>query len=311
VEKAEARSRLWGHDHDGAYRQLPVKDPEHAYLLLLTDQGPTLWQHNVLLFGAKGSVWAYNRFGDSLCALARCFLAVSALHYVDDYGGAEPLLENKWGSSASRGPDSAFSSFSGLNTQLGFHMKPSKAQPPALQHRIQGVHLRILHNRALVMPTPQRVTKVLDTVNHAIETNSLPPSTAAELGGKCSYLSTSTYGKVGRAASKPVYARQHSANLPSSQTRHHKYKLTHALHAALVTIQHLLRHSIPRSVQFQPTWQYPTIIYADAFFMMGDKRMKPSGDIPEVWDSAAAPMYRNGWGAVAYVPVQAAEQQNT
>ena len=61
----------WGHDHDGAYRQLPLDDPRQAYVLLLTPEGSTLWSHNVLLFGSAASVWSYNRFGDVLVACSR------------------------------------------------------------------------------------------------------------------------------------------------------------------------------------------------------------------------------------------------
>ena len=50
--------QVWGHDHEGAYRQLPLNLPAMAYVLLLTKAGPTLWRHNVLLFGAVASVWA-------------------------------------------------------------------------------------------------------------------------------------------------------------------------------------------------------------------------------------------------------------
>ncbi len=57
---------IWGHDHDGAYRQLPLAEPSVAYALLITPDGPTLWHQHVLLFGSAASVWAYNRFGDVL-----------------------------------------------------------------------------------------------------------------------------------------------------------------------------------------------------------------------------------------------------
>ena len=77
---------VWGHDHDGAYRQLPLRDPEVAYVLLQTPDGPTLWHHHVLLFGSAASVWAYNRFGDMLTHISRCICGIPVLHYVDDYG---------------------------------------------------------------------------------------------------------------------------------------------------------------------------------------------------------------------------------
>ena len=58
-------------------------------MLLLTPDGPTLWSHNVLLFGWAASVWSYNRFGDILVACSRTMILSPAMHYVDDYGSME------------------------------------------------------------------------------------------------------------------------------------------------------------------------------------------------------------------------------
>ena len=80
---------VWGHDHDGACRQLPLGDRGQAYVLLIAPAGPTLWSHNVLLFGSSASVWGYNRFGDVVVAMSRILLLLPALHYVDDYGSME------------------------------------------------------------------------------------------------------------------------------------------------------------------------------------------------------------------------------
>ena len=116
---------VWGRDHDGAYRQLPLDDTRQAYVLLMTPSGPTLWSHNVLLLGS----WGYNRFGDAMVAIARILLLCPALRYVDDYGSMEPEHH----------ATSGFDSFEQLSGALGYHMKKSKRQPPALQHKIQGV----------------------------------------------------------------------------------------------------------------------------------------------------------------------------
>ena len=88
---------VWGHDHDGAYRQLPLDDPRQAYVLLLTPEGPTLWSHNVLLFGSAASVWSYNRFGDVLVACSRTLVLSPALHYVDDY-----MITGRWRTASRR-----------------------------------------------------------------------------------------------------------------------------------------------------------------------------------------------------------------
>eukprot|EP00971_Amphidinium_carterae_P055268 1089398-Amphidinium_carterae.1 len=96
---------LWNHDHAAAYRQLPLRFPQHAYLVVRTPGGLAIWRQRAVLFGATGSVWAYNRFADALIFLARCLLAIPALHYVDDYGACE----------RHETATSAFSAFSDFN----------------------------------------------------------------------------------------------------------------------------------------------------------------------------------------------------
>ena len=136
---------VWGHDHDGAYRQLPLDNPAVAYVLLITPDGPTLWHHHVLLFGSAASVWAYNRFGDMLTAIARTLACIPVLHYVDDYGSIEP----------NHFAESSFHTFEQLNSLLGFHMKPSKRQPPAHRQRIQGVLIECDLDSVTVAPCPE------------------------------------------------------------------------------------------------------------------------------------------------------------
>ena len=55
--KAAPPVHLWGHDQEGAYRQLPTAGPELSYMLLITEEGVSVWQHVVLVFGATSSVW--------------------------------------------------------------------------------------------------------------------------------------------------------------------------------------------------------------------------------------------------------------
>ena len=166
---------VWGHDHDGAYRQLPLAQPEVAYVLLITPDGPTLWHHHVLLFGSAASVWGYNRFGDALTALARVLTLTPALHYVDDYGAIQP----------NHIATSSFSSFSKLNSLLGFHMKTSKEQPPAPSHKIQGVYIDLSATHATLRPCPDRVRTLSHTLSQCLEQGSMSNDTARRTAGKC------------------------------------------------------------------------------------------------------------------------------
>ena len=141
---------VWGRDHDGAYRQLPLDDPEVAYVLLITPEGPTLWNHNVLLFGSATSVWSYNRFGDIMTSISRVLNFSPVLHYVDDHGSMEP----------DDTAQSSFESFEEFNGVLGFTMKPSKRQPPLRRQRMQGVIIESDYDTIVLSPCPQRAGKV-------------------------------------------------------------------------------------------------------------------------------------------------------
>eukprot|EP00971_Amphidinium_carterae_P319583 6351827-Amphidinium_carterae.1 len=122
---------IWNHDHDAAYnRQLPLRHLQHAYIVI-TSHDPvrdsymaaarcTLWFH-----------WFRLGFANALVFIARCLLAVLALHYVDDYGASERHTTAQ----------SAFDAFERLNSALGFHMKATEAQPPLPSQKVLGPHM--------------------------------------------------------------------------------------------------------------------------------------------------------------------------
>ena len=156
LQRERLQQLVWGHDHDGAYRQLPLEDPEIAYVLLQTPHGPTLWHHHVLLFGSAASVWAYNRFGDVLTHISRCLCGIPVVHYVDDYGSINTEQDAQ----------SSFHTFAQLNSILGFHMKPSKEQRPANEHKIQGVIIQCQTNQISVKPCPHRIQRLLQELHN-------------------------------------------------------------------------------------------------------------------------------------------------
>jgi hypothetical protein len=269
---------VWGHDHEGAYRQLPVREQSQCYLLLHTPQGPTLWRHAALLFGAVSSVWAYNRVGDILVLLARVLLKTPAVHFVDDYGGVEPDTT----------ADSAFSGFSNLNKRLGFKMKPSKEQPPANEHKIQGVLLQIQEDYITVKPTPDRQLKIRHMIQTALTTDRLTPTEAATMAGKLNFLATTVAGRVGRSATKLIYQRQHQLTGNN--------KLTPQLRMALEAILWLTFNAPPRTIPLTNKQHHAVpLVYTDAYFLAGDTRIRAKDHpqtSPHSWD--------NGWGVVIF-----------
>ena len=273
--------QVWGHDHDGAYRQLPLDDPSLAYVLLLTPEGPTLWLHHVLLFGSAASVWSYNRFGDVLTSLSRVLTATPVVHFVDDYGSIQPTTHAM----------SGFQAFGHLNSTLGFHMKTSKEQPPQHEHKIQGVYINTDSTHITIKPCQQRIRQITTALQQAIDTNSLQPSLAQKLAGKCAFTATQLFGKVGRAANRALYDHAFSNHT-------HLDKPTKQGILAMINI---LQHAQPRVAPLVPDTFQPTIIYTDAYYQI-DGVHKRCCDLTEEDLQHAHKDLPNGWGIVVFSP---------
>ena len=102
------------------------------------------------------------------------------------------------------------------------------------------------------------------------------------------FVNQTVFGKVGRAAVAPIYAR-------SSAQSGEKFDLTPGLQAALLATGALLKQVPPRLVPFAAPRAVNCVVYADAFFLEGELRHKAG------WVPANAPMAHshrsaNGWG---------------
>ena len=172
--RSQHHLRIWGHDHDGAYRQLPL------------DQ-PMLWSHNVLLCGSSASVWGYNHFGDSMVAVSRVILLWPTMHYVDDYGSTE-ITPNS---------SSGFTCFEDFNGAIGYNIKASKCQPPAASHKTQGVIISTDADHVALTPCPQRVKRMSEEIRSCLRQDCLDPELAQRMAGKCNFATGRLFGKVG------------------------------------------------------------------------------------------------------------------
>ena len=262
-----------------AYRQCPVKEPSHAFMLLQLPTGTSVWRHSVLPFWAAPSVWHFNRCTDALVWLARCLLLILALHYVDDVGGAEPEP------SAS----SACEAFRQLCDILGIRVKPSKEQLPAFRHKVLGVWLQVCSDYVEVHPDENRVTKVIRALQTSLDEDRLSPEEASRLCGKLVFLRSSMFGMVGRAAMHPLYARFSGGHEQALQ-------LNQGLRSAMTTLISLLRQARPRRIPLHPQKGCASIVYADAYFKLGERLWKVGHASPKHWTRQATTELENGWG---------------
>ena len=275
-------SEVWCQDLWAAYRQFPVRVTSHAFALLLTPAGPTLWRHGVLPFGAASSVWCFNRCVDALTFLARSLLLILVIHFVDDIGCPD----------ARHSAASSFAIFAELCDVLGMRLKPSKVQAPSSKHKLLGVFLEVCLDGILLAPAADRIQKVLQVIQQSLQDDCLEPVVAQRLAGKLNFISSTLFGQAAAAAMKPLYSRAHDRNSQSAS------QLNQPLRSALRSLQTLLRDPSPRWIPFEPASQSSAVLYADAFFELGDTSFGLSDEPPESWFSTSFRRYRNGWGFV-------------
>ena len=163
---------------------MPAGPPEINWVLLRTENGWTLWQHLVALFGPRAAVWIYNRFADALMHIGRVILGVPVLHYVDDFSGVDP------GGVA----DSGFECFEELSDLFNAKLKYSKSQQPDATRELLGVVLGVEDQSAKIFPRPDRREKLIKFIEEAVERNRLRADEAEQLAGKVGFYQTAVFG---------------------------------------------------------------------------------------------------------------------
>ncbi|CAE7654513.1 Dnmt3b [Symbiodinium sp. CCMP2592] len=275
-------AQVWCQDMMSAYRQYPVQEPTHAYMLLQLPHGVSVWRHRVLPFGSAPSVWHFNRCTDAVVWLSRCLVLVLALHYVDDVGGPEP----SWSAS------SACATFRELCEILGIRVKPSKEQLPATVQKVLGVLITIQHDMLQVKPDPERIRRVSEALRLCLKADRLTPEEASRLCGKLVFLQSSLFGMVGRAALSPLYSRSHGG-------ARQDIALNQGLRSAITVLLSVLQRAKPRCIPLRPASRRTSVVYADAFFKLGDRLWKAGHAEVRHWTRSRVSSLQNGWGFLA------------
>lgn len=227
--------RIWAHDLQSAYRQFPIEEPWQGFTLLFTPHGPTLWQHQALMFGATASVWGFNRAADAAAHLSRQLLLTCTMHYVNDFGGVEPSTSSQ----------SGFHTFTEFSEILGLRMKPNKAQPPSSQQELLGVEIEVQPTEITLWPTASRQEKIRTEIHRIQAQGTLSPAEASRLAGKMNFLNTTVFGRVGAAALRPVYVR---AKALGGRPKGDAFAVTPSRAAALRTLLHIVNQAAPQSI---------------------------------------------------------------
>ena len=292
VELARAYSqqsslcKFWAQDLASAYRQFPVKHPEDCYTVLNTPSGPLLFRHRALPFGSSASVWSFNRAADALTFLARRMLLVTTGHYVDDWAAAEQDST----------VDSGYTAFEAIFQCLGLRMKPKKAQPPNYTQKILGVEIMVDEEAVTLRPHANRVKKVSNLIDTALDHDYLDADQAQRLAGKVLFLSTTMFGQIGRPALQPLYGRAFHEQHKGATCNN----LNSGLRAALRSLRLWLSAPKDRTIPLQCS-SNPAVLYTDAFYEAGTTLVPQSRwRHPKRRHGDTSPS-KNGWGFVARI----------
>ena len=188
-------------DLSAAYRRVPVDNDALSLVAYLSTKSRNvvfrrISGHN---FGLAAAVPNFSRIPHLICEAANAFLGDPVEHYVDDY-----LITDLESASFS-----AQRALATLASKVGFPNAPTKRRTLAARNVALGVLLDIseVHKPGATItfePAPGRVDKIATVIDSAIAHGTILPAVAQSLVGKLSFLGTSIYGKVGRAAAAPL-----------------------------------------------------------------------------------------------------------
>jgi hypothetical protein len=234
--------RFGGKPGTAAHREHGLSRPVFYYL-----QG-----HN---FGCTSSVINFNRTPELMVHMAALLLAVAVGHYFDDFMTVN--LAAPSGAPGMSGQDAlAF-----LFTTFGRPLEPDKHKPAAGSNVGLGVRINVAAAATLgwviLSPTWDRCEHILTTLRRARAQDYFPPGMASVVRGKCGYLLTAAYGRVGRACLQPLVQREY-------------YDTARDFSAALVHMHDFLEALLPLlpplTIPIAARTDPPVVVYTDASF---------------------------------------------
>ncbi|CAE7666505.1 rlmN1 [Symbiodinium sp. CCMP2592] len=134
--------------------------------------------------------------------------------------------------------------------------------------------------------------RVVQALQQALAEDSLEPDVAQKLAGKLNFLQSTLFGQAGAAALRPLYARGHETKHDAS------CGLKGALRCSMKFLIRLLTNFTPRWFPFNHASIEKAVVYADAFFQLGDAKYGLSDEPPTTWHSRSSCMCHSGWGFI-------------
>jgi hypothetical protein len=204
-------------------------------------------------FGKRASPLNFSRLPRLICHAATCFLLVLAAHYVDDF----PSVDVEAG-----GPKSSQDALRAVFRAFGWDIELGKRKTGRLSNIVLGVLVclaRILTDGvAVVSPVRAKIDSILDDLRACKARGRLSSGEASSFSGRLGWLSSSTYGRIGRAATQCLMQRAHEE----------VKEWNSQLDAMLDFLSAVLAEGVlpPLEFSLSPGRKAPVIVYTDASF---------------------------------------------
>jgi len=246
-------------DLPDAYRGCPV-DPQEYGSSVLAVWEPAKRQYTFfilmgLAYGLASAVLSFNRLPVLVVAALRRSFACIAAAYFDDM----PVLD------VSVGGGSALGALQQVLGAVGAPPAEEKGFGPAQYRAFLGTHARLAEamRGACVTIEPKESTRgaVIEQIDTALSTDSLPSGAASKLRGTLGWLATNSLGRVGRLGAYRLKRRQYGHD-PGSRVHD-------LLRDTLTFIKHVVAVIPPRRIVLTPNSQPPLIAYSDASYEPG------------------------------------------
>lgn len=141
-------------------------------------------------------------------------------------------------------------------------------------------------------PDETRLQRMVTRLKEILLDGRLSQDEAAKLAGKIQFLTETIAGQAIKSCLMPLYGHCHRTQDCD--------QVDMALQDAITTMIFILEHLRPKVVNF--THQSPATLYADAYFLAGDRRIKIGSAHNEEWDAVASNLMENGWGWILRLP---------
>ena len=257
-------------DINAAYRKVGNGEPNFTIFVVWN---PVACEHVFFEvpgfnFGLKAAVVGFNRFPEFCVEVSRRLFAVACAHFFDDYAVVDPKL----------GDGTAKEALWCVHEVLDFPLSVPKSVKLKYENAFLGVisdlaPLRWRVPEVRVRVKPGRVSRLKATLAGVLARRILSPADAARLRGKLYFLTTTSFGRVGRAPLQALVDRQYYDRSGSDVLAGSR------LERALRFFLALLDHIKPRSVPAAPDSRGALLVWTDAMF----EPAKEGGEYVETW----------------------------